>query len=110
MFQIPTDVVNRVMAMSNGRCVYCGADLKNSQNYNIDSILPNSIGLSKNADIRNLALACRKCNMKKGNKIYSPQEFAATFASDEQKHGYSVFYSEWSEAHSAQTTNYFSRS
>tara|TARA_S200002703_G_scaffold108172_1_gene93978 strand:- start:49 stop:639 length:591 start_codon:yes stop_codon:yes gene_type:complete len=46
-----------------GKCAYCEKKIKDD--YNIDHILPHSLGGS--CDLSNLCLSCKSCNMKKRN-------------------------------------------
>lgn len=54
----------RYMEKQNGRCYYCGCDLKNVS-VNIDHIKPFS--KYKNGERNNLCLACFRCNSAKSN-------------------------------------------
>lgn len=49
------------------KCAYCGVQLGNK--YHVDHIIPLSRGGSNDFD--NLALACPRCNMSKGDKLIS---------------------------------------
>ena len=50
------------------RCEYCHADERwQFVRFTLDHVLPQSVGGSDDAD--NLALACRNCNERRGNRL-----------------------------------------
>ena len=57
-----------VRERANLRCEYCHADERwQFVRFTLDHVLPKSVGGSDDAD--NLALACRNCNERRGNRI-----------------------------------------
>ncbi len=60
---IPTHIVGEVWRIFNGKCAKCGSE----NDLHVDHIIPFSLGGSN--DIKNLQLLCKKCNLKKSNKI-----------------------------------------
>ncbi|WP_284166158.1 polymorphic toxin-type HINT domain-containing protein [Frigidibacter sp. SD6-1] len=68
---IPVDVVKKAKCIAGGKCEYCGTGLTDLPGF------PNSLqfdhidsykGGGTSKDIRNIACACRTCNLKKGTK------------------------------------------
>lgn len=60
---IPQDVMDKVWNRDGGKCVRCGGQ----ENLEFDHIIPVSKGGA--TSYRNLQLLCKKCNLKKSNKI-----------------------------------------
>lgn len=108
----PNNIINMVADKSQHRCVYCGSVMNGGSDCVVDRILPDNTRNSRNTDMRNFVLACRKCNLTKGSKVYSPDEFDKTFATDKQKQDYREFYSEHQDSAnticSAKATSLFS--
>ena len=59
--------IARLYERQKGLCAYCDCSLNNR--FHVDHIHPLSLGGSD--DVRNLALACQSCNLKKGDKVLS---------------------------------------
>ena len=65
---VPTSTRRLVRERAQLHCEYCHADERwQFVRFTIDHILPQSAGGSDQAD--NLALACRNCNERRGNRI-----------------------------------------
>ena len=62
--RLSKDIVNKLMALQNGKCACCGASLKGG--YHLDHIIPLALG-GENVD-NNVQLLTPKCNMSKGAK------------------------------------------
>ena len=60
---IPQDVMDKIWNRDGGKCVRCGGQ----ENLEFDHIIPVSKGGA--TSYRNLQLLCKKCNLKKSNKI-----------------------------------------
>jgi hypothetical protein len=63
---IPTEVKLEVWKRDNGKCVLCGAN----ENLHYDHDLPFSKG-GTSLTAKNVRILCMKCNISKGNKIFS---------------------------------------
>jgi hypothetical protein len=64
--KISVVMVRRLRTLQEGKCAYCFADL--GVEFHVDHIMPLSFGGSNNED--NLALACPRCNLIAGNKVF----------------------------------------
>ena len=70
----PKSIFLQLFERDQGRCVYCGLDLKADYDRFMmateDHLLPGSKGGGR--DLSNLVLSCRTCNSLKGNFIPAP--------------------------------------
>jgi 5-methylcytosine-specific restriction endonuclease McrA len=66
---VDKDLPRVLMALQQGRCVYCGVDI--TRKYHVDHIMPLSLGGEHQNE--NLQLLCPTCNLRKHNK--HPEEF-----------------------------------
>jgi hypothetical protein len=65
---VPPATRQVVRERAQRRCEYCHADERwQFVRFTIDHVLPQSVGGSDTAD--NLALACRNCNERRGNRL-----------------------------------------
>jgi HNH endonuclease len=62
--EIPKHIQNAVMQRDGGRCVQCGYS---GEYIEFDHIIPRSKGGTNTVD--NIQLLCRRCNLKKGDRI-----------------------------------------
>lgn len=67
------DDVKRLLEQQRAKCIYCGTDISDGL-HTIEHVIPLSRGGSNS--IENIALACRSCNARKGQKL--PSEFLNT--------------------------------
>lgn len=61
---VSPDIVPKLMAEQNSKCVYCQVDI--SEEYHIDHIVP--LALEGKHEDGNIQLLCPPCNMRKGKK------------------------------------------
>jgi HNH endonuclease len=65
---VPPSTRRVVRGRAQRHCEYCHADERwQFVRFTIDHVVPQSAGGSENAD--NLALACRNCNERRGNRV-----------------------------------------
>ena len=53
---------------TDGHCYYCGDQLKPWETFSIDHVIPKSKGGTDELD--NLVPSCRRCNSRKGARLY----------------------------------------
>lgn len=64
-----TDIYKRVVLRDKGQCQICLSRL----NLELDHIIPTSKG--GKTTVTNLQVLCRSCNRRKGNKIYTSDDY-----------------------------------
>ncbi len=77
-----------VIIRDNFHCQYCGKEIKNADDYEMDHIIPVSRGGKEN--YLNIVAACRQCNQKKLDK--TPQEAGMKVPSASPFHGAQATY------------------
>ena len=73
----------KVYAKTNGKCAYCGVELKENE-ISIDHIQPKSKGGTNTED--NLFLCCKSCNSRKKNRTLKEFRFYSSLKSYEMPH------------------------
>src|SRR6185437_1229610 len=72
----PKSIFLQLFERDQGRCVYCGLDLKADHNRFMmateDHLIPVSKLAARNRDLVNLVLSCRVCNGLKANFVPEP--------------------------------------
>lgn len=63
---------DNLVSLHGCKCYYCGSN-EQINNLTVDHIYPKSLG--GNLSIGNTVLACRSCNMQKGARVMSIEEF-----------------------------------
>lgn len=58
--------VKRILASQSSRCIYCGSDISGGL-HTVEHLTPLSRGGTNK--VENIALACRSCNARKGDKM-----------------------------------------
>lgn len=61
-------IFNNLFKLQEGRCAYCGCDLKRIEHH-IDHVFPLSAGGGN--DMNNLVISCERCNLIAGPKCFN---------------------------------------
>lgn len=59
--------IDKIYRRQNGRCKYCDTLVYSRKDYHVDHVIPLARGGTNYPD--NLAIACKKCNISKGDKL-----------------------------------------
>ena len=77
----------KILAKTNGHCIYCGLKLDSLKDYSIDHVIPRFNGGLNN--IENLVPACRSCNSAKRTRDLDEFRFYRAMQEFQKIHGVS---------------------
>ena len=78
MASIAKGTFNKMMSEQKGRCYYCGIEIAEYKNLNIEHCIPKS--RNGTGSKHNIALSCYECNMKKNTRTID--EFRKLYEKD----------------------------